>query len=100
VRSYPNVGGSYAPFTPRTVAPPPFAPPRRDDDHQPTQAAPSPIQPAPKAHAVETVAAPAIPPPAHPPPMIDFGTPTFVTPLTPPSDATECLGWWRICHIY
>jgi hypothetical protein len=22
------------------------------------------------------------------------------TPLTPPADATECWGYWRICHFY
>ncbi|MGE4046474.1 MAG: hypothetical protein AB7F35_16570 [Acetobacteraceae bacterium] len=24
----------------------------------------------------------------------------FVPPWTPPADATECKGWWRICHFY
>jgi hypothetical protein len=24
----------------------------------------------------------------------------FVSPLTPPDDATDCTGWWRICHFY
>lgn len=23
-----------------------------------------------------------------------------VTFLTPPTDATDCTGWWRICHLY
>jgi hypothetical protein len=32
------------------------------------------------------------------PPALRF--PPLVTPLTPPADATDCTGWWRICHAY
>jgi len=47
-------------------------------------------------------AALAIPPPLRPvapdPPRMGFLPP--VTFLTPPADATDCTGWWRICHFY
>jgi hypothetical protein len=33
-----------------------------------------------------------------PPPVIAV-TP-HIAPLTPPADATECWGYWRICHFY
>jgi hypothetical protein len=100
VPSYPNGGGYYAPVPPRTVARPPFAPPHRDEDKQPPRAAPSPAWSAPVSHEAVTARAPAAPPSASSSPSGDTGIPSFGTPLTPPADATECTGYWRICHFY
>jgi hypothetical protein len=44
---------------------------------------------------------PVSPPELHPvdpdPPALRFLPPVT---LSPPADATECIGWWRICHFY
>jgi hypothetical protein len=50
--------------------------------------------------------APAAPPVKNdPPPLVAIEPPALrfpplVTPLTPPADATDCTGYWRICHFY
>ena len=44
--------------------------------------------------------------PVDPPPLrlpVAVDPPRFLPPvtlLTPPADATDCTGWWRICHLF
>ncbi len=87
--SYRNGGGPSAPDT--SFRPPPvFLPP--------PVSAPSPSY---------STRATAPPPVSDPPPLrpVDPGPSPLrfwpsVTFLTPPADATDCTGYWRICHFY
>jgi hypothetical protein len=83
-------GGYYAP-------PPVVAPVPAPDDARPP-ARRSFIPPA----QAET-RQPVDPPPLRLPVAGDAPGPRFLPPvtlLTPPADATDCTGWWRICHLY
>jgi hypothetical protein len=84
-------GGYYAPVAPPVVVPVP-AP----DDARPA-ARHSFIPPA----QAEIRQLPVDPSPLRLPVAVD--PPRFLPPvtlLTPPADATDCTGWWRICHLY
>lgn len=82
-------GGTYAP----PVAPPPVVSP--------------PVNPPSPSYSF-VPHAPAAPPPGNDPPPLQPVAPDppalrFLPPvtfLTPPADATDCTGWWRICHFY
>jgi hypothetical protein len=83
--------GTYAPpvAPPPPVFSPPVSPPPRSYSFIPrAPAAPPPVNDPP----------PPLQPVAPDPPALRFLPP--VTFLTPPADATDCTGWWRICHFY
>jgi hypothetical protein len=83
-------GSYYAP--PRYYAPPP---------NYPALVQPGPVSPPLSAR----LASPPVndPPPPLRPVDPDPPAPRFLPPVTllsPPADATDCTGWWRICHFY
>jgi hypothetical protein len=92
---------TFGPLCQARAAPPPAPVP-------PITAAPLPPAPVPESAPDRTAMHPApVPPPIRdPPPLrsIEDDPPAIavaplVTPLTPPADATDCWGWWRICHF-
>jgi hypothetical protein len=85
-------GGYYPPVTPPVVVPVP-AP---DDVRPPAWRSFIPPAQAETRQSVD-------PPPLRLPVASDPPGPRFLPPvtlLTPPADATDCTGWWRICHLY
>jgi hypothetical protein len=77
-----GAGSRPAPVLPPVNAPPPpsysFVP---HEQTVPVNTAPSPLRPVDPG----------------PSPLRFLPSVTF---LTPPADATDCTGWWRICHLY
>jgi hypothetical protein len=82
--------GGYTPL-PSYFPPAPVLPPVSTPPHPRVPAVPPPV-----------TSPVSDPPPLRPvvpdPPPRQFLPP--VTFLAPPADATDCTGWWRICHLY
>jgi hypothetical protein len=85
--SWPSANGEPAPRIFSPPPPPPASPPKLSLVPR-AEAAPSPVRDDP----------PPLRPVASDPPPLRFPPP--VTLLTPPADAADCTGWWRICHFY
>jgi hypothetical protein len=77
-----------APNPPIFAAPPPARVPEPEPDRTVMRPVPAP----------PPIRDPPLRPVDPDPPALQF--PQFVSPLTPPDDATDCTGWWRICHFY